>query len=292
LKSPRIAIGTCRTLPEPDVDEPLLNEALRAHGAEPVMVAWDANEPTDFSDFDLCVLRSTWNYIDDPERFQEWLRTISGHIPLFNSLETLLWNLDKKYLAELEKAGVAIVPTFWATRGNPVTFEDEIEARGWDEIVIKPTISAGSFETHRFAQEELSAASATLKSGLAERDWMVQKYMPAVETTGERALVIIDGEITHSVRKSPRFTGDAESISEALVPSAEERMFATQVLELIPALTGQADPLLYARVDVIPDSDGTLLLAELELLEPSLFFKQSPPALERFVTALLARTAR
>lgn len=115
---------------------------------------------------------------------------------------------------------------------------------------------------------------------------MAQRYLPAVEGGGERAIVVIDGEVSHVVRKSSRFDGDVERVSAAAAPSPDERMFAER------ALAAVGGPLLYGRVDLIPDETGALRLAELELLEPSLFLRQHPPALERFVAAILARVPR
>ena len=303
MRPPRIAIGTCRELPEPDVDEELLNAALRSRGAEPVLVPWDGDERVDWSTFDLCVIRSTWNYLEDPVRFRTWLDEIHGTCPLWNPIELLAENLDKRYLRTLEAQGIAIVPTFWVSgrvRDGATTeenWESELETRGWHDYVIKPTISAGSFGTRRFREEPMfreniggglaprGEARNYLSAGLRERDWMVQMYCPTVETSGECAIVVIDDEISHVVRKNPRFTGDDESVSDARPPSDAEHAFATRVLEVVPG------SLLYGRVDVIedPQEGGRLLLAELELLEPSLFLKQHPPALERFADAIVER---
>ena len=119
----------------------------------------------------------------------------------------------------------------------------------------------------------------------AERDVMIQKWMPAVDTYGERSLVWIDGEITHAIRKSPRFAGSQERVSGEVPISAEERAIAENVI----AATGRSD-LLYARVDIIRDEDGVHRVMELELVEPSLFFAQCPRALDRFVRASIEQT--
>jgi len=46
---------------------------------------------------------------------------------------------------------------------------------------------------------------------------------------------------------------------------------------------------LYARVDLIDDVDGTPIVLELELIEPSLFFAFHPPAADALVRAIEAR---
>jgi hypothetical protein len=48
---------------------------------------------------------------------------------------------------------------------------------------------------------------------------------------------------------------------------------------------------MYARVDIARDQDGNPRLMELEMIEPSLFLAQSPPA-TRMLAAAIARRAR
>ncbi|MEM1424227.1 MAG: hypothetical protein AAGH64_09510, partial [Planctomycetota bacterium] len=92
--------------------------------------------------------------------------------------------------------------------------------------------------------------------------------------------VWIDGEATHCVEKSPRFADDEESVSGALEIAEDERAMLERALGLI------GETPLYARLDVIRDETDTLLVSEFELLEPSLFLIQHPPALERLADAI------
>ncbi|MBU6379453.1 MAG: hypothetical protein KJS95_13110, partial [Gammaproteobacteria bacterium] len=115
-------------------------------------------------------------------------------------------------------------------------------------------------------------------------DLLVQPYLDSVDDYGERALVWIDGEFTHAVRKTPRFAGGVESVSAALPITAAERAVGEAALA---ALAG--GDLLYARVDVAPGADGSPVVMELELVEPSLFLLQHPPALQRLVDSILRR---
>lgn len=154
-------------------------------------------------------------------------------------------------------------------------------------MVIKPAISAGSFRTRRFRHGQAAEGQAFLDALAAEGDVMVQPYMPAIEHGGERALVWIDGEFTHAVGKSPRFSDGEERVSQATPVSDFERRFGEFVLSRVP----DADGLLYARVDLIPDDDDAPRLSELELIEPSLFLLQHPPALARFTKAIRRRAA-
>jgi hypothetical protein len=114
---------------------------------------------------------------------------------------------------------------------------------------------------------------------------MVQGYVKDVEVGGERAVVFIDGELTHAVRKSPRLADQEESVSEALPVAPDERDLAEM------ALRPFRERLLYARVDMVRDDSGVPMIMELELIEPSLFLAQHPPALARLADAI-AKAAR
>jgi hypothetical protein len=153
---------------------------------------------------------------------------------------------------------------------------------------------------------------------VADGDALVQPYLSAVESSGERALVWIDGRVTHAVQKSPRFSGGSEAASNAVEVADDERELARAALaSFLDAVLGErpverprerprerrrerrrerprelpASELLYARIDLVRRGDGRPVLMELELIEPSLFLAQHPPALERFADALAARLA-
>jgi hypothetical protein len=190
------------------------------------------------------------------------------------------WNAKKTYLAELEKRGVAIVPTEFVMHGVTRRLGDILGERGWDEVVIKPVVSAASFRTERFARADVAAGQVFLDDLVADRSAMVQRWMPSVDTYGERSVVWIDGAVTHAIRKTPRFSGGAEQVSGEVPVADDERAFAER------AVAPFAGELLYARIDMVRDDEGTLRVMELELIEPSLFFEQSPKALERFVAAV------
>lgn len=276
----KIAVATCAVKPEPDVDEPLLLARLRDKGASVRLVAWDGPAP-DVAHDELCVLRSTWNYFEELDAFLAWIDRVPN---LKNPASIVHRNVRKTYLRELEARGVAIVPTLWCDASSSIDVATVMRARGWDTVVIKPVVSAGSFATKRFTLAQAAEAQAFLDA--AGRDMMIQRWMPAVDTSGERSIVWLDGEVSHAVRKSPRFANEHESVTSVDVAD-DERRFAESVLEANLIEPGRAD-LLYARVDLIRDGD-TLRLMELELVEPSLFLKQHPPALERLTDALLRR---
>jgi len=276
----RLQIATCRPLTEPDADEDILLDALRAAGIDAEMSAW--HDPEAWQAPTSTIIRSTWDYIHCLRPFAEWVVKVSAVAPLWNPAEIIFNNLHKRYLLDLASRGVPVTPTTILERGSEVNLATLCAARGWNDIVIKPAVGAGSFETHRVRGSSVEAA-VMLSRLLEERDVLVQPFLKAVEGHGERALVWIDGEFTHAVRKSPRFAGNDEQVSEAISISTAERLVGEAALLPI------SRDLLYARVDVAPGDDGTPVVMELELIEPSLFLKQHPPALQRLVQGIARR---
>lgn len=277
----KVALATCMKPPEHDVDEAPLVAALRAAGADVRRLAWD--DPTAApAAGEIVVIRSTWNYFEDLRGFLAWVERTAEAARLFNPAPIVAGNAQKTYLRELERRGVDVVETEFVPASEPRSLRGLMRERGWTTVVIKPVVSAGSFSTRRFGAGQEDEGQRFLDALTSRRDAMVQRWMPSVEGYGERSLVWIDGELTHAVRKSPRFSGATEAVSE--VPIApDERAFAEKVLAPI------ADDLLYARVDVVRDEAGAPRLMELELIEPSLFLVHSARALERLTGAIVRR---
>lgn len=84
------------------------------------------------------------------DEFFAWLDKVEGRgVPLFNPAGTIRWNARKTYLRDLESAGVSTVPTEWLERGSRRSLADVTSVRGWDDVVVKPTVSAAAFQTWR-----------------------------------------------------------------------------------------------------------------------------------------------
>ncbi len=276
----RLHIATCRPLPEPDVDESLLLGALHEAGIDACMVPW--RDDVDSVDTTPTVIRSTWDYIHHVDDFVRWAEATSARAPLWNPIDVIRRNVHKGYLLDLQSRGIPVTPTILVRRGDSREPAEILAESRWTDVVIKPAVGAGSFETHRLRADD-AGCNELFSKLCTERDVLIQPYLPSVEGHGERALVWIDGEFTHAVRKSPRFADGAESVSEALPISSAELALGHAVLRDV------ADQLLYARVDVAPGLDGTPVLMELELIEPSLFLLQNPRALQRLVEGIRRR---
>lgn len=276
-----VSIVTCVEMPEPDPDQQIMLDLLGASDIDVSLDAWD-DESVDWSRFDLCVLRSTWNYHERPGVFFDWCERTGRITQLQNAFDVVSWNLHKSYLHELERAGLPIVPTEIVPIASDRTLTDVLETRGWTDVVVKPCISAGSANTKRFRAGETDAGDAFLRTLGTQRDVMIQPYMQSVETGGERAAILIGGEMTHAIEKEPRFHDDDESVSDAKEVTLAERKMMHAALQCVPG------DVLYARLDTMKGNDGEMLISELEVIEPSLFLLQSERAQDAFVLSIKA----
>ena len=285
-ETPTVALATCHDLPDLDVDEQLLLAPLADEGVHATVAIWD-DADVDWARFDLVVVRSTWDYAGQLDAFLAWARSVDR---LANPADVLTWNTDKRYLRELDAAGVPVVDTEWLEPGDLFSLPPS------GEIVVKPAVSAGSLDTGRYdlaRQEHHRLATAHTERLLdAGRTVMVQPYLAAVDVDGERSLLFVGGAFSHSATKSAMLAGPheatdalfrAETITAHLATDTELAL-ARATLAAVPG----SDRLLYARVDLVDDDRGAARVLEVELTEPSMFMGQSPGSAERFAAAIAA----
>jgi glutathione synthase/RimK-type ligase-like ATP-grasp enzyme len=274
---PRIALATERARPGGHEDDAGLPDALRDAGLEPAWAVWD-DPAVQWSRFDLTLVRSVWDYTARRDAFLAW----AGRVPnLHNPAAVLRDNTDKRYLAGIPEA----VETAFLAPGEPL-------APLAREVVVKPTVSAGSRDTGRFAPGDDDAARALLaRIHASGRTAMVQPYLRSVDERGETALVLFGGRLSHAVAKGPLLERGAEGAGvtperlAARDPEPGERALAR-------ALADRFDPpLTYMRVDLVRDDEGVARVLELELTEPSLFFAHAAGGEARLAAVVAERVA-
>lgn len=271
---PRVALATFTGFPQLWDDDRLLLGPLDVLGIDAQPTVWD-DPAVDWASYDLVVVRSTWDYTWRRDAFLDWAASVPA---LLNPVEVLAWNTDKRYLAELAAAGVPVVPTTF------VVPDEEYDPPAY-EHVVKPTVSAGSRDTARFAAGEDSRdhADRLLAAG---RTVMVQPYQAAVDAAGETAVIFFAGVHSHAARKGPVLVPGLASPHDVSITPATATPEQLEVARAALAVVPWDDPLLYARVDVVPGPDGQPVLMELEVTEPSLFLGTSPGAPERLAAAI------
>jgi glutathione synthase/RimK-type ligase-like ATP-grasp enzyme len=281
----RLALITYGGLPHGAESERLMLPYLAASGVETEIIDW-RSAGYDFSQFDLIVLRSCWDYHFRAAEFVDWLQRTSRATKVLNDPETVLWNHNKFYLREVEALGIEIVPTVFVNGSGPISLSAWQEIRSWKKSVVKPAVSASAHKTWLFDTVAVPDDDE-LKSKMDGEAFLIQQFIPQIETQGEISFIYIDGVCSHAVLKKPsagdfrvqkEHGGSAESFhpSPALLAQSNE----------IAAKVGPVRDSLYCRIDAVA-RDGKLVLMELELIEPELFLGEGPA--EGFADAIVRR---
>lgn len=267
----------------------LAHAPLRARGVLVETHPWRASG-VDWSRFAAVVIRSTWDYQEDPDTFLAVLARIEAATCLLNPLDVVRWNLDKRYLDDLARAGVDIVPTRFATLAHGDDLRAAISALGDPaEVVVKPTVSANADHTYRIRRDDDEALARAARA-LEGRAILVQPFMTRIVDEGEFSLFYFGGTYSHAILKTPR-TDDFRVQEEhggrltRIDPDPRLRERGDRALVAI------AHDTLYARMDLVRTRADDFALMEAELIEPSLYFQLDPASPERFATALAQRIA-
>jgi len=261
-----------------------LQRALDGAGIEAVATPWIAHaERADgLRRFDRVLPLLAWGYHFQHAR---WLRACETwgreRAPVSNPAPILAWNSDKRYLLELAAKGVAIPPSICSDDITTDMLERAFEATGASELIVKPAVSGGAWKTQRLRPgDAVDAERGT--------EMLLQPYLPTIESEGETSLLYFGGRFSHAVNKRPvpgefriqeEFGGAYALVPE---PDAGALALAGQVLSAV------GEPLLYARIDIVPDADGRWLLMEAELIEPDFYLGVDPAQGAGFARALLA----
>jgi hypothetical protein len=278
-----IVLATSHKQPALTPSDALLRAALDTRGVDVEVAPWDDIPHALPADTCVC-LRATWDYHHRPAEFEAWIR---GFLPLGETLqnpaETVLWNMDKRYLRELEAAGVRIPLTRWFEPGERADVRSFLQASGQSTGVIKPRISATAFGTHLVDREWAPGVAESDELGRA--GCLLQAFVPEVQSKGEWSLIYIDGRFSHAVLKRAargefRVQMDFGGTHELVTPSPVVRAFGDAVLDT----TRQR--WIYARVDLVEAEPGPTLM-ELELIEPELFLTSAPGAADVLAAALV-----
>lgn len=259
-----------------------LDGPLKEAGFGLEAVSWDA-AGVDWARYAGVVIGTTWDYWDRQAEFLQTLESISAVVPLFNTAELVRWNSHKGYLRELTERGARTIPTLWVDEVTPSHVADGFPALGSDDVVWKRQVGAGASGQHRLSpRDDVPPMPHAM---------MAQPFLPTIQTEGELSFIYIDGEFCHALLKRAaqgdyRIQSAYGGVEEAITPDHRDRAAANAVLAMLDTLP------LYARVDMVRNGEGDLLLMELELIEPFLYPLQGPELGPRMAAALKKRLNR
>lgn len=264
-----------KTGEEIDDDQLLIRELQKDHHA---VTIWPWDEKTNWREYELVLIRTTWDYATQSEKFLQTLKEIAAETKLLNTYDVVKWNIHKGYLKDLESRGIPILPTIMFNANESLLLPREW---GHSQFVIKPAISATAYKTMILSRSDIENES--YKNALIPGDWLCQPFMPQI-SEGEISLLYFDKKFSHALLKTPK-PGDFRVQVEwggsvtPYTPSEELLELGHKIMDSVP------HDLLYARVDVIP-FEGSFALMELELIEPALYFRTHPKAAQNFSKAI------
>ena len=250
-------------------------------------VCW-RDQTVDYSQYDVVVVRSTWDYQAFAEQFMQTLLRIEvSGARLENSFKLMKWNVSKSYLKDLESHGVPILPSIWLSSFDSASIHNAFSHFEASEIIIKPLVSANADFTYRLSKDDFRKKEQAIKKELDTREIMIQAFEKTILDKGEFSLFYFDGEYSHAINKMPA-NGDFRVQEEhggqlrSIEPSAAMLSLAQKTLAALP------DKALYARIDMLQTDKG-LAIIEVELIEPSLYFNMDKASSKRFADAISKR---
>ena len=286
-----IALITAGEARDHDKDLQPVFDALVARRIDVEIHDWD-DAAVNWKRFTAAIVRSPWDYHRRFDEFTAWLQRVSHDTVLHNSADVITWNLDKTYLRECVEAGLPVIPTLFVRTPNDIT--DEVTRSLHADVVVKPTISAGSNNTERF-RNDYNAALTFVRSVLdMGKVAMIQPYQSAIDKEHETALNYFNGEFSHAFRKGAILSTGVnvknglfvvEDIS-AREPTPVQRVLGDEAMAFLAKRWGKAP--LYARIDTVPGDQGSPVIIEIEMAEPSFFFHTSHGSAERFADAVVS----
>jgi glutathione synthase/RimK-type ligase-like ATP-grasp enzyme len=275
----KIGFLTSQDIPSLGADDLLLAAEFERRSYRVVPVLW---KQSPWPVTDAVIVRSPWDYYLDSEAFFDCLRRHAGDVPIFNPLALMIPNGHKSYLAEWWRQGRSVVPTI--VQRDPSFYELTriVDEFGWQDLVLKPAISAGGYKTHRVSYAEIIGQRPRVVGILNEfraMDVLIQPFREELLRWGEMSLMFFGGIFSHAVLKVAgrhEFRVQAKYGGRLLALDLRSDVIR-QAQDFLPADS------LYARIDGIEDDEGRFVLMELEVIEPELFFRVAPASTRLFV---------
>jgi hypothetical protein len=254
----------------------LLIKELQNLDVEAIPCVWNDFDPRQSADDNRgLVIRSVWDYTKQTDKFLHWLIAVKASgIPVMNPIDLMLWNIDKRYIAELRRLGIPFPDTLFPDE------DEEIETTAHNlpgtEIVIKPRVGESGEGVIRVPRNQIGATVRAMESPRQVSSLMFQEFMPEIYD-GELSFIFIGGTFSHCIRKRPRLgefrvNRQYDPQPACLVSPGEKLISAAEcALQHLPAQP------MYARVDGI-ERGSMLICLEIELIDPALYFDLYPVA--------------
>jgi hypothetical protein len=267
-------------------EDALVTAALQKRGLSVARTHWD-NPVFDWSSTRYAVFRTTWDYFDRFAEFSNWLNQTEKLTRFINPVQQIRWNLDKHYLLDLQRQGIAIPPTYMVEAGDTRPLAEIIRNTSWKEWILKPAVSGAARHTYRFTHASVATLEDVFTGLIANEAMLLQEFQQPVLTHGEVAYMVFGGTFTHAILKRSK-PGDFR-VQDDFGGTIHDYQATSAEIAFAEHVVSTCNPVpVYARVDVIRNNQNELCVSELELIEPELWFRKHHAAADAFADAVVA----
>jgi hypothetical protein len=266
-------------------EDEILVKFLRSKGLDVTLKIWTDTE-VNWPSYQLAILKSPWDYFDKIQVFYQWLTNLEKlQVRLLNPYSIVRWNSDKHYLDDIARAGLPVIASQFIEKGHSPELVSYFEILQTEKLIVKPCISGGAKHTFPVTFNNVNEKTNLLHELLQHESFIVQPFMPQIQSQGEWSFIFFNGMFSHSLLKKAK-PGDFR-VQHYLGGSIHTPYPPSYLLETASAYIDKfASNCLYARVDGV-EKDNQFLLMELELIEPFLFLFTNPESYTNYYNALV-----
>ena len=317
---PKVLFLTTELLEEIKAEWPFyqnwfLPQMIRERGAVVELRCWRHPDlkPASVSTYSSITFLWCNEYHQHPKEFPDLVRNVlvpaqrlNPSVHIFNDPAIVLWNTDKHYLLEFDKAGYRVPRSEFVDTGQHThasLISNIREFSGSNPLVLKPAISGPARNTHliqnprALTSDDLAFLGRIVAEG-TNGDLILQQYEEGI-SSGEYSLIFVNGKHTHTGLKLPQageyrcqgeYGGSTEEIAAIDVPRCAGEA-AQEIWKFLESKAKKLEKegniwtrreLVYAPVDGIIKDDAFILM-EIEAIEPHLWLgaKSGSEALEQ-----------
>lgn len=272
-----LIIATCKAYKEGNEALKKLKAKLENLHYQCELKAWQEIRVRHLAQNTLILPLAVWDYSLEYANFLHFLKELErAKISILNPSEILKMNADKSYLKILEEVNLPIIDSIIFKQNE----EFDLSLIPFQKAVIKPLVGQSGYKV-RFLEQKIPTKEEFPHGAL------IQPFIESVEELGEFCFIFFGGKFNYAIHRQTQKDWRANSnygvkIAPLKNPSKTHIDLALKALKAL-----KSSNLLYARVDLLPQKNGNVLINEVELIEPSLYFDFHENALEIFIKNLL-----
>jgi hypothetical protein len=143
----------------------MLASKFEVLGVRAIAAPWQTTPvSSDSSHSFIYIANLAWGYHLFTDQWNAWLCNWPKEVRLINSPSLMLWNTRKTYLQDLEKAGISVIPTVYVEHIDEKTLVDAAAHFRTSDLIVKPQVSACSFNIVRVLVDSTDFTSAPSKT--------------------------------------------------------------------------------------------------------------------------------